>query len=456
MRADRGNIAVPTLLAFLLLVSSSSSLPAQYLFDTTPELNRYLWYHQIVNTFDSAVVTYEVGEFALHRSNGLERIFNRISRSDFAAGSEGKAIAGSSGRGIDPVLSSLAQTRPFLLPLQPSSMSFARVLQASTCDDIGSNPTGGSGSNGQYTPRDQQYLAGRGRILDTSEFVLEVVDASTGIVYGRLDSVGLIPNPTTDVARRYGTEPDKAVRSMVALPEQAAGKTVYIRVSVRRWGPSPYGMVLRRAHHGISLSAQHAFMPSDASRDLPSWCDPAHGELLDSLYHEAVVGSIAAHRDSTGCLLVLPHGANTKDARQEVLVSVINTIRQSAAQLPNCADATRVAWNWYLSTLDDDPASMPKPRLDAPFRTTSPLSMVITRPRGDGATQCVIESSTSASATYELWSLAGQRVCAGAMQLTEGRATYTFDTPALASGAYLAILRRNDNIAVQQGFVIHQ
>lgn len=65
-----------------------------------------------------------------------------------------------------------------------------------------------------------------------------------------------------------------------------------------------------------------------------------------------------------------------------------------------------------------------------------------------GATQCVVESSTAASATYEQWSRAGQRVCAGA--------TYTLDTPALASGAYLTILRRNDNIAVQQGFVVYQ
>lgn len=440
----------------LLLVCCSATLPAQYLFDTTPELNRYLWYHQIVNTFDSAVVTYEVGEFTLHRATGNERIFNRISRADFASGSEGKARAGSSGRGTDPVLSALAQTRPFLLPLQPSSISFARVLQASTCDDVASQPTGGNGSDGRFTPRDQQYLAGRGRILDTSEFVLEVVDASTGEVYGTIDSVGLIPNPTTDVVQRYGTEPDASTRTLVAVPTRAAGKTVFVRASVRRWGPSPHGMALRRVHHGISLSAQHAYMPNDASRDLPSWCDPAHGERLDSLYHEAVVGSIVAHRDSTGCLLVLPHGANTSDARQEVLVSVINSIRQTAAQLPNCADASRVAWNWYLSTLDEEPASMTKPRLDAAYRTTSPLSMLITRTRGDGATQCVVESSTSAPATYELWSLAGQRVCAGTLQLSEGRATYTLDTPALASGAYLAILRRDDNIAVQQGFVIHQ
>lgn len=442
--------------SLMLLVCCSTSMRAQYLFDTTPELNRYLWYHQIVNTFDSAVVTYEVGEFTLHRSNGHERIFNRISRSDFASGSEGKARAGSSGRGTDPVLSALAQTRPFLLPLQPSSMSFARVLQASTCDDVASQPTGGSGSDGRFTPRDQQYLAGRGRILDTSEFVLEVVDASTGEVYGTIDSVGLIPNTIADVVQRYGTEPDASTRALVAVPTRAAGKTVFIRVSVRRWGPSPHGMALRRVHHGISLSAQHAYMPNDASRDLPSWCDPAHGERLDSLYHEAVVGSIVAHRDSTGCLLVLPHGANTRDARQEVLVSVINSIRQSAAQLPNCTDASRVAWNWYLSTLDEDPASMTKPRLDAAYRTTSPLSMLVTRARGDGATQCVVESSTAAPATYELWSLAGQRVCAGTLQLSEGRATYTLDTPALASGAYLAILRRDDNIAVQQGFVIHQ
>ncbi len=440
----------------LLLVCCSASLSAQYLFDTTPELNRYLWYHQIVNTFDSAVVTYEVGEFTLHRVTGNERIFNRISRADFASGSEGKARAGSSVRGTDPVLSALAQTRPFLLPLQPSSVSFARVLQASTCDDVASQPTGGSGSDGRFTPRDQQYLAGRGRILDTAEFVLEVVDASTGEVYGTIDSVGLIPNPTTDVVQRYGTEPDASTRALVAVPTRAAGKTVFIRVSVRRWGPSPHGMALRRVHHGISLSAQHAYMPNDASRDLPSWCDPAHGERLDSLYHEAVVGSIVAHRDSTGCLLVLPHGANTRDARQEVLVSVINSIRQSAAQLPNCTDASRVAWNWYLSTLDEDPASMTKPRLDAAYRTTSPLSMLVTRARGDGATQCVVESSTAAPATYELWSLAGQRVCAGTLHLSEGRSTYTLDTPALASGAYLAILRREDNIAVQQGFVIHQ
>ena len=58
--------------------------------------------------------------------------------------------------------------------------------------------------------------------------------------------------------------------------------------------------------------------------------------------------------------------------------------------------------------------------------------------------------------TVLLFTTQGQRVCAGTLQLSEGRATYTLDTPALASGAYLAILRRDDNIAVQQGFVIHQ
>lgn len=72
-------------------------------------------------------------------------------------------------------------------------------------------------------------------------------------------------------------------------------------------------------------------------------------------------------------------------------------------------DASRVAWNWYLSTLDEDAAPMTKPRPDAAPRTASPLSLLVTRARGEGATQCVVESSTAAPATYELWSLAGQR-----------------------------------------------
>lgn len=51
--------------ALVIAFQTSVFLPAQCLSDITPELNRYLWCYQIVNTFDSAAVAYEVGDFAL-------------------------------------------------------------------------------------------------------------------------------------------------------------------------------------------------------------------------------------------------------------------------------------------------------------------------------------------------------------------------------------------------------
>jgi hypothetical protein len=429
------------------------SASAQYIFDVTPELNRYLWYHQVINAFDHAIVSYDVGEFRLNTASGSSLILTRVSQTDFATGGEGPARSGSDQTGIDHALSAQATTRAFTVPSVGGSVSFVRVLQASSCEDIASNPNGGTGEQGTYTPRDQQYLAGRGRILDTSEFVIQVVDATNGTVYGTIDSVGLLPNPTTDVAQRYGTSPDQALRVACPLPTEASGNTVILRVSIRRYGSSPRGMVLRRVHNGISLSAQHAVMPPDGSSELPSWCDSRHGELLDSLYHLAVTQSYAAHRDSTGCLLLLPHGANTRDERQEVQFGLMQSIRASSADLPTCTNALRNAWNWYMSTLDHDQPANAKAGATNVHRIPSALSLTV-HTEGTGIRACTITSDIATTGTYEIVSMSGQQVGSGSLRIASGASRYDLNAPALASGAYLVRIRRDDNLSVQQGVIV--
>ena len=121
---------------------------------------------------------------------------------------------------------------------------FRKLSSVLPCDKYDpDDPPRGDRNGGTGNWCDDYWVVGQGRILDQTEFVTQLVKASNGVVIGALDSVGVDQNPNSILAQRYGTEPD-VMNIERNIPQGYGGEEVFIRVSPRRYGPTPYGMTL--------------------------------------------------------------------------------------------------------------------------------------------------------------------------------------------------------------------
>jgi len=91
--------------------------------------------------------------------------------------------------------------------------------------------------------------------MDVTEFVVQIVDASSNSVLATIDSVGVDTTNANDTSNPpyYGTSVATWCRS-ASLPQGVLGQTVYVRVVPKRYGSTPYGLTASRIGSRMSRS----------------------------------------------------------------------------------------------------------------------------------------------------------------------------------------------------------
>lgn len=242
-------------LLFFFLNISYSQVPTKYvtyenlpecdyenlIMPVTPEEQAYLVYFDYYNGFDSSFVENSVGEFTVLDSSGriikllyFTEAFNFLNRLT--------KVWGENNVGTDSILTQLSRTIPFTYP-ENSKVRFFRFTKVATPCNKWREPD----STAFRDWWEQARLAIPNSILDTSVWVIQLVRLADHSVIFTLDSIAVLPNGNSWVAPFVGREPDKSTH-VVNLPNEYAYDSVYLRVEVRRFGPTPFGMELITAY----------------------------------------------------------------------------------------------------------------------------------------------------------------------------------------------------------------
>ncbi len=282
----------------ILLFASqfSNNLKAQCdvenaIFPITQEEQAFLYYWNFYNPFDSAYVNCTIGEFRVLNNNSINWII--ITR-PYNIKNE---FQGDSIQGEDHILRSKAFTNSFVYSLN-SSLKFFRELSVGVpCDKSDNFPSGDETDNLSWI--EKLFVTGVQRILDRTEFVIQLVRSSDDAVLFTIDSVGIDVNPNSIVAPAYGTQPFTMNRT-VTLPNAYAGEEVYIRVSPRRWGSTPYGILLTIRPSWISLSSIKEYGENNYFNT--EKCSEAEYSTLDSVYFANLLTHCDTVKSITGKL----------------------------------------------------------------------------------------------------------------------------------------------------------
>lgn len=224
----------------LFIVTSISVATAQtVVFNHRVEDREFLNYYYIWNQFDSAAVMYDFGEVTFIEGTTQ----HTIPLSGLVQDRE--RVQGTDAQGISTDLETLTRTENFSLSGAGEVQWFGQLQSFRS-------PCNGFWGQGESP---NKPVANWG-VVDRTEFVVQLVDANSGVVLATLDSVGVHPTGTVPpvVDTRYGVHPERARRSAV-IPATHAGKTAYVRVSPRRFGPTPYGLILSRYDLWVNESA---------------------------------------------------------------------------------------------------------------------------------------------------------------------------------------------------------
>ncbi|MFP4543647.1 MAG: T9SS type A sorting domain-containing protein [Bacteroidota bacterium] len=229
-------IVMLSLLTMVVNVQSQSFLK-EPVFAYNSENYRFNQYLHFTNAFETAYVYYLVGEFKLISDSDETRIYIKPDLAEF----ENRTLKGSSEQGINYDLMPYSRTETFRVPeIGHQKISFFREMKVNydPCD-----PDEFEDENDDYD-----------LIADHQEFVLRIVDAEIGETIDIIDSVGVTQHNAIDSTAKYGTSPNTAwiVRD---IPEAAYGRDVYLEVVPKRWGQTPYGMVLKLQSYQISQTA---------------------------------------------------------------------------------------------------------------------------------------------------------------------------------------------------------
>jgi hypothetical protein len=225
----------------LVLIASTYTLSAQtIIFDHRVEDRDFLQYYYIWNQFDSSTVMYEFGEVTfLHTAERQNIPLSRFIK-------KRQQLQGESTQGISTDLEGLARTEDFTIQGEGEIHWFGRLQSFRTpCYGVGEG----------HEPNKPTPNWG---VVDRTEFVVQLVDAGSNTVLATLDSVGVNPTATAPpfVDTRYGNNIEKVTRSY-KIPAIYSGKVVYVRISPRRYGPTPYGLAISKYSSWLNLTAEY-------------------------------------------------------------------------------------------------------------------------------------------------------------------------------------------------------
>lgn len=243
------------------------------IYSVRPDDQRFLRYLYLSNNMGTSYVGYRCGEFTLQKSNNTRQRIHLAHTLKIR-----QSMRCDSTHGISMNVYPYTRTMAFIVPSDGGNINFYRTLGLM----IPCNSEGNVTNNWDYedtlhyADNKQWWALGAGTVLDRMEFVIEMYNANTNTKCGSFDSIGIMPNSTSKYAIPYGNGNSNAYMHTYSLPAHLYGDTIYLQISPRRWGPTPYGMPVAMEHEVCNLSG----LP----HDMDHWYFPSN--LKDSIYYE--------------------------------------------------------------------------------------------------------------------------------------------------------------------------
>lgn len=291
-----GILSVWTFIIFFLLASNNlKSCPecdtSKFITSVYPENYNYLRYAFYQNVFDTCNVSMTVGEFRIKDSTGqitriypiFDTILLSLEHPNTYIGDYGSHLLGVSTSGVDTILSEVFKTKSFQYQKNSKLLFFRELRAGIKCLPNYSDPSDTLLNDCPDIPR--IFWLEKYCIPDTSEWVIQVVDAITNQVLFIIDSVGFLPNRNCPFAIAYGTNPFKMNHER-DLPNEFVNREVYIKVSVRRYGPTPFGMLFNPVISRLNSSAVKEYV--DECNNSEYSCNFDH-KKFDYYYYKKVV-----------------------------------------------------------------------------------------------------------------------------------------------------------------------
>lgn len=414
------------------------------------EDNRFLWYYEVDNVFDSTTMRYTLGEVVLVSGQERTPIYIRLPYGDFSEGYLGHLYQGSKGQGPDSVLGAMICTRAFTVPRQGGTISAFRMIDLSSCFEWSDPPEGTPKEHDVCTTwNESRFLTGRGWCADTSEFVMSLVREADGVVLAVLDSIGVRTNTDSWIVPAYGTDP-RSTSISVALPPSCYGERVYLRVTPKRYGPTPAGMTMRRIHSTFSRSVLYADQPERVEPGrLPRFLDTKFSEQLEEDRFAQLLQYHDRFYDSTGCAPYIFTSLGLDQQRYDRLRRMNESRGLTNFATQHCAAYLHADREWYMNTLDAVPRSerYPTACLERTGNREAPFTM---KPDFERLTSGVItlsvQGSTKATLSAAVLDIAGHIILPSRPIGSVPIVDTAIDVRELHAGSY--VLRLTDS----QGF----
>ncbi|MBU3680011.1 MAG: hypothetical protein FGM32_10465 [Candidatus Kapabacteria bacterium] len=321
---------------------------AQLITGIVKENARHLWYVSYVNDFDVGYVEWQYGEIRLHDDASTMPIFLELSDQEWRTEGASSRRQGIAEHGADLDLARSGRSRPFHYKAG-SALSYYRLWHAvNTC--LESQRPHSLHIEGQRSWADVRWTVTRGMIRDTMEVALWMVDATTGQYLHRLDSVGVLGSYADAIARRYGTNPDRALHR-VALPDEYAGRNVFIEPIPYRSGPTPFGLYFLKRFNTFNMSALFENETAEAfPGPLPRTDDPAYSSYIDSVYCHDLRQFYADAFADDSCAPALLCLYSLDPHHRSALNAFLSSIRLRRDD-PDCLLRAAADTVWWMSTL---------------------------------------------------------------------------------------------------------
>ncbi len=257
------------------------------------ENERYLVYAGYFNFFDTCDISCSIGEFRWVDSNGVvNRIYLNLNPEICNRNKPwvvklfgNEYVLGSSEPGEDSLLTNAVRSEVFRYKPNSKIYFFRELRAARSCEGISPEDTT------VFSCPDIPlffHIDFLNCILDTSEWVIQLVRAEDHQILTTIDSVGFLPNGNCPYAIAYGNEPYR-MNHIRDLPDEFANLDVYIRISARRWGPTPFGLLFGIIISRANFSAFEEYMECEGTNGILGRKCNFEWSRFNRFYYEKVI-----------------------------------------------------------------------------------------------------------------------------------------------------------------------
>ncbi|MBU3741551.1 MAG: hypothetical protein FGM24_04620 [Candidatus Kapabacteria bacterium] len=423
----QANTLVAVLMLLGVMPAAAQTFYNDPFFAISTNDRRCLRYAVVRNVFDSAYVQFTIGELRVQTDNVERRVPFELEEVGGQTMVQGNAM-----QGRDTSLAALLQSAPFDVPQQGGSIEFFRMVRVQRgCIERGSSDEPQQGDDPKNAV-DWNFCPGLNVLHDTTAVTIELVRVDDGAVVATLDSVVVRSTANSRFASLTGSAPT-TVNRRIPIPVQAFGQRVIVRIVPYRYGPTPFGCTAHREDVWVAKSAHLTYEPGQApimDQQDSRWA------RLDSLYWQQLLSFYDGVLDQYGCVqsVMIPTYFPSARHRGDFLQRYFDVAQHAA-------DDTSVT---YVRSRPCLAASAMPADTGAPATTDVAVISSSWSQHADVALSIRSYQPIPKAAIDLVSAASGQVVGSWNIDVHAGHTALTLNAPWLASGTYIAILRRGD------------